>query len=96
MYIGVLITTCAIANLQLLMTNMDAAQTNFKNKMERIKSYMRYRLLPTELQTRIISSYDYQWHLLKGADEAEVSRSIGDEIVFTMQLLTLHYTGRSF
>lgn len=72
MYLGVVITTCAIANLQLLMTNMDAAQTNFQSKMERIKSYMRHRQIPTELQTRIISYYDYQWDLLKGADEERV------------------------
>ena len=72
MYIGVMITTCAIANLQLLMTNMDAAQTEFQNKMERIKTYMRYRSLPIRLQDRIISFYDYQWELLRGADETKV------------------------
>ena len=55
------------------MTNMDAAQTNFQSKMERIKGYMRHRQLPAELQTRIISYYDYQWDLLKGADEEMVS-----------------------
>lgn len=73
MYLGVLITTCAIANLQLLMLNMDAAQTHFQNKMERIKSYMRYRRLPRELKNRIMSYYEYQWDLLKGADETKVS-----------------------
>ena len=72
MYIGVIITTCAIANLQLLMTNMDAAQTEFQNKMERIKTYMRYRVVPVRLQDRIISFYDYQWELLRGADETKV------------------------
>jgi len=71
MYTGVVITTCAIANLQLLVTNMDAARTNFQLKMDALKMYMVYRRLPPALQNRITSFYDYQWDLLKGADEQE-------------------------
>eukprot|EP00957_Ditylum_brightwellii_P202342 15329745-Ditylum_brightwellii.AAC.1 len=37
MYIGVVITACVIANLQLLVTNMDAALTFFQRKIELIK-----------------------------------------------------------
>jgi len=51
---------------------MDAALTTYQNKMELIKKYMRYRQLPSNLQNRIISFYDYQWDLLKGADEEKV------------------------
>jgi len=69
MSLGVIITTCAIANLQLLVTNMDAAFTDFQRKTETIKKYMRYRRLPSNLQNRIMSFYHYQWDLLKGADE---------------------------
>lgn len=69
MYVGVLITTCAIANLQLLVTNMDAALTQFQQKLELTKKYTRYRRLPSNLTNRIISFYEYSWDLLKGADE---------------------------
>ena len=72
MYVGVIITTLAIANLQLLVTNMDAALTNFQRKMERIKMYMAYRQLPTQLANRIVSFYDYLWDLLRGADEEQI------------------------
>ena len=72
MYVGVIITTLAIANLQLLVTNMDAALTNFLRKTERIKMYMAYRQLPTQLANRIVSFYDYQWDLLRGADEEQI------------------------
>jgi len=72
MYVGVVITTLAIANLQLLVTNMDAALTNFQRKMERIKMYMAYRQLPKQLVHRIVSFYDYQWDLLQGADEEKI------------------------
>ena len=72
MYVGVVITTLAIANLQLLVTNMDAALTNFQRKTERIKMYMAYRQLPTQLANRIVSFYDYQWDLLRGANEEKI------------------------
>lgn len=72
MYIGLLITACSIANLQLLVTNMDAALTAFQHKMELLKYYMQYRKLSNHLQNRITSFYDYQWDLLKGVDEEQV------------------------
>jgi len=84
MYIGALITTCAIANLQLLVTNLDAARTNFQLKMDSLKMFMVYRRLPSSLQNRITSFYDYQWDLLRGADEelflSELPKSLQQQI----------------
>eukprot|EP00592_Proboscia_alata_P010539 CAMPEP_0194364498 /NCGR_PEP_ID=MMETSP0174-20130528/12409_1 /TAXON_ID=216777 /ORGANISM="Proboscia alata, Strain PI-D3" /LENGTH=2019 /DNA_ID=CAMNT_0039138563 /DNA_START=856 /DNA_END=6918 /DNA_ORIENTATION=- len=84
MYIGVIITTCTIANLQLLVTNMDAALTSFQNKVELIKIFMRYRRLPISLQKKIVSFYDYQWDLLKGANEekflGELPRALQQQV----------------
>ena len=72
MTLGVMITACTIANLQLLMTNLDAALTSFQNKLELLKVYMAFRKLPDILQQKIISYYDHQWYLLKGTNEQEV------------------------
>ncbi len=69
MALGVMITACAIANLQLVVTNVDAALTNFQRKLETVSKYMRYRRLPNDIQNRITSFYHYQWDLLRGADE---------------------------
>jgi len=71
MCLGVIITTCAIANLQLLVTNADAAFAEYQRKTETVAKYMRYRRLPNELQDRIMAFYRYQWDLLKGADEVK-------------------------
>ncbi len=71
MCIGVIVTTCAIANLQLLVTNADAAFVEFQHKKETVGKYMRYRRLPIELQNRIMAFYQYSWDLLKGADEGK-------------------------
>lgn len=73
MFVGVIITTLTIANLQLLVTNLDASRLNFEQKIELIKKFMQYRKLPEYLQDRMLSFYDYQWALLKGADEEKVS-----------------------
>jgi len=69
MFLGVMITACAIANLQLVVTNVDAALTNFQQKTSTVSKFMRYRMLPNNLQNRVMSFYHYQWDLLKGADE---------------------------
>lgn len=71
MSLGVIITTCAIANLQLLVTNADAAFAEYQHRIETITKYMKYRKLPNDLQNRIMEFYRYQWDLLKGADEVK-------------------------
>lgn len=73
MFIGVIITTLTIANLQLLVINLDASRLNFQQKIELIKKFMHYRNLPPYLQDRMLSFYEYQWTVLKGADEEKVS-----------------------
>jgi hypothetical protein len=72
MFVGVIITALTIANIQSLVTSVDAPRLNFQRKMEMIKKYMRYRNLPKALQDRVLAFYDYQWALLKGADESEL------------------------
>jgi CRP-like cAMP-binding protein len=76
MSIGVIISTCAIANLQLVVTNVDAAFTEFQHKMDTITRYMRYRRLPKDLQNRIITFYRYQWDILRGVDEEKIMNDL--------------------
>ena len=71
MFVGVIITALTIANIQILVTSVDAPRLNFQRKMEMIKTFMRYRNLPKGLQDRILAFYDYQWAILKGEDESE-------------------------
>jgi hypothetical protein len=72
MFVGVIITAVTIANLQLLVTNLDASRLEFQRKIEMIKKFMHYRKLPPYLQDRILAFYDYRWAVLKGADEQKV------------------------
>ena len=72
MFVGVIITALTIANLQLLVTNLDASRLEFQRKIEKVKKFMHYRKLPAYLRDRILAFYDYQWMVLKGADEQKV------------------------
>jgi hypothetical protein len=80
MSIGVIITTCSIANLQLLFTNADAAFSEYQQKMETITKYMKYRKLPNELQDRIMVFYRYQWGILRGSDEHKILEELPSSI----------------
>ncbi len=80
MALGVIITTCAIANLQLLVTNADAAFSAYQHRTETVAKYMKYRKLPDDLQDRIMEFYRYQWDLLKGADEVKFLEELPNSI----------------
>ena len=84
MFVGVIITALTIANLQQLVTSIDASRLDFQRKMEMIKKFMRYRRLPLHLRERIQSFYDYQWDVLKGEDEekflVELPRSLQQQV----------------
>ena len=71
MFVGVLITALTIANLQRTIGQADAARLGFQRKLEMIKKFMHYRCLPKDIQERVLSFYDHQWALLKGADEEQ-------------------------
>jgi len=72
MFVGVIITALTIANIQSLVTSIDAPRLNFQRKMEMINKYMSHRHLPKGLKDRVLAFYDYQWAMLKGANEAEI------------------------
>lgn len=80
MCLGVIITSCAIANLQLLVTNADAAFAEYQRKTENVAKYMKYRRLPNDLQDRIMAFYRYQWDLLKGANEVKFLNELPSSI----------------
>ena len=71
MFVGVLITALTIANLQRTIGQFDAARLSFQRKMEMIRKFMNYRSLPKDIQERVMSFYDYQWKVLRGADEEQ-------------------------
>ncbi|KAA3677709.1 cyclic nucleotide gated channel alpha 3 [Paragonimus westermani] len=58
---GVLIFATVVGNVGAMITNMNAARTEFQNRMDGVKRYMEFRKVNKELEMRVIRWFDYLW-----------------------------------
>ena len=61
-----------IGNIANLIANIDVAKTQYKEKVDRIGTFLKYKNIPLSLQKRINDYYDYLWENRRGYDEASV------------------------
>ena len=61
-----------IGNIANLIANIDVAKTQYKEKMDRINAFLKYRSIPPRLQQKINDYYDYLWESRRGYDESSV------------------------
>ncbi|CDW56190.1 cyclic nucleotide gated cation channel [Trichuris trichiura] len=59
--IGVLIFATLVGNIGSMITNMNAARTEFQSRMDSIKQFMESHKVDRDLQKRVITWFDYQW-----------------------------------
>ena len=85
MYVGVLITCSAIANLTLLVSNFDQAANDFHQKLDTVNKYLTYQQVPANLSSKIRQYYEYQWTVLKGVDEAQFLKELTPQLRQTFQ-----------
>ena len=90
MFVGFVITALTVANLQMAIGRFDEARLNFQRKMNTIKKFLQYRGLPRDVQERVADFYDYQWRVLKGADEEQFLT----ELPHTLQQQVTNYMCR--
>jgi len=76
MYAGLLISTSAVANLTLLVANIDSARSNFTRKLESITKFCYFHSVPQDLTKRVLHYYEYMWRLLKGIDENQFLKDL--------------------
>jgi len=62
----------SIANLTMVISNLDSARTENRMKIIRFEKYAAYRQLPPALTHRVVSYYKHQWERLRGVDEQKV------------------------
>ncbi len=83
--IGVAMYGYVIGNIASVISNLDAAKTNFMEKLEKINTFMKYREVPDEVVRRVNDYYFYLWDTRYGYDEsetvAELPRSIRLELL---------------
>eukprot|EP00002_Diphylleia_rotans_P027803 TRINITY_DN5590_c0_g1_i3.p1 TRINITY_DN5590_c0_g1~~TRINITY_DN5590_c0_g1_i3.p1 ORF type:complete len:736 (-),score=147.16 TRINITY_DN5590_c0_g1_i3:1504-3711(-) len=69
MITGVSIYATIFGNMATLIAQMDASATRYREKLDSLHEYMRYRGLPQYLRSRILNYYDVIWSRHKGIDE---------------------------
>lgn len=72
MLMGAAIYGFIIGNIANIIANLDIAKSRFREKMENIDTFLKYRNIPSRLQTRIHDYYDYLWESRKGYDESNL------------------------
>ncbi len=65
-----------IGNIANLIANIDVAKTQYKEKLDKINTFMKYRSLPQGLQKKINDYYGYLWETRRGYDESSVLRDL--------------------
>lgn len=61
-----------IGNIANLIANIDVAKTQYKEKLDRINTFLKYRNIPASQQRRINDYYNYLWESRRGYDESSV------------------------
>ena len=69
--LGVLIFATIFGNVGAMINHMDAARTEFQNKVDNVKRYMELRAIGPELQNRVIKWFDYTWNNKQSVDDKE-------------------------
>jgi hypothetical protein len=80
--VGVGMYGFVIGNISTVIANIDIAKTQYREKMEKINTFLKYRNMPPELTKRINDYYDYLWESRRGYDES----SVVDELPFSLKI----------
>jgi voltage-gated potassium channel len=80
MLLGVGVYGYVIGNVTNLVANIDLAKTHYRENMERLAAFMRYRNIPPTLQRRLRDYYAYLWENHLGYDESTVLADLPDSL----------------
>lgn len=93
MILGAGVYSYVIANVATILANIDPAKVRYREMVEKLSAFMRYRNIPSDLQQRILDYNAYLWEKRLGYDEsaaiaglppslrAEVSMFLNREII---------------
>lgn len=65
-----------IANIANLITNIDVAKSQYRDKIEKINIFMKYKNIPADLQKNVNDYYSYLWESRRGYVEASVLQDL--------------------
>jgi len=76
MLMGAAIYGFIIGNIANIIANIDVAKSQFREKIENIDTFLKYREIPGDLQKRIHDYYDYLWESRRGYEESKLLRDL--------------------
>ena len=78
--VGVLIFATIVGNVGSMITNMNAARSEFQMKMDGVKQYMEFRKVGKDLEKRVIKWFDYLWTNKQASDEEAILGTLPDKL----------------
>ncbi len=72
MLTGAAIYGFIIGNIANIIANIDVAKSQFREKVETVDTFLKYRSIPASLQKRIHEYYDYLWESRRGYEESKL------------------------
>ncbi|XP_053375123.1 cyclic nucleotide-gated channel rod photoreceptor subunit alpha-like isoform X2 [Mercenaria mercenaria] len=91
--IGVFVFAAVVGNVGDVISNMNAARTEFQSRMDQIKSYLQHRHVDEKLQNRVKRWAEYTWKRTQSIDEPSLLQLLPDrlrtEIAINVHLETL-------
>ncbi|HSP86910.1 MAG TPA: cyclic nucleotide-binding domain-containing protein [Ignavibacteriaceae bacterium] len=86
MLFGVGVYGFVIGNVANILLKRDPAKTQFLNNLERLRLFVNFREIPSNLQKRIRNYYEYIWKQKIGANETEFVSSLPDGLKTEVEL----------
>uniref|UniRef100_A0A8D8QUC8 Cyclic nucleotide-gated cation channel alpha-3 n=1 Tax=Cacopsylla melanoneura TaxID=428564 RepID=A0A8D8QUC8_9HEMI len=90
---GLLLFATVLGHVANIVTSVSAARKEFQAKLDGVKTYMRMRRVPNQLQVKVIKWFDYLWLTQKCSDEEKAVSCLPDklkaEIAINVHLDTL-------
>lgn len=78
--VGVLIFATIFGNVGAMINHMDAARTEFQQKVDAVKRYMELRGIGIDLQTRVIKWFDYIWNNKQSVDDKQALEFVPEKL----------------
>lgn len=75
-----------IGNIANLIANIDVAKSQYKEKLEKINTFLKYRNIPVNMQKKINNYYSYLWESRRGYDESSVLQDLPDHLKVSVSL----------
>jgi voltage-gated potassium channel len=76
MLIGAAIYGFIIGNIANIIANIDVAKSQFRERVENVDTFLKYRNIPSDLQKRIHDYYDYLWESRRGYEESKLLQDL--------------------